>query len=153
MMFQAVASGFLGAGGEDEDEWVDFWQKELRAVALGPFLGIPIARDIAAGIWESAMGSWYWSDVQHSPVTETTKSLTQAVFQFSKGMREFDEEAIERAQNHFFDFLGYLVGLPTRPGRRLWEGWDDFFSGDTEHPFMAASGYSRSARKEKYLGE
>jgi hypothetical protein len=153
MMFQAVASGFLGAGGEDEDEWVDFWQKELRAVALGPFLGIPIARDVAAGIWESAMGSWYGSDVQHSPVTETTKSLTQAVFQFSKGMREFDDEAIERAQTHFFDFLGYLVGLPTRPGRRLWEGWEDFFSGDTEHPFMAASGYSRSARKEKYLGE
>jgi hypothetical protein len=153
MMFQSVASGFLGAGGGDEDEWADFWQKEMRAVALGPFLGVPIARDIAAGIWESGMGSWYGSDVSHSPVTETTKSLTQAVFQASKGLREGDEEALERAKGDLIDFLGYISGLPTRPGRRLWEGWDDFLSGDTDHPFLAMSGYSRYARKEKHLDE
>lgn len=153
MMFQAVASGFLGAGGGDDEEMVDFWQKEMRAVALGPFMGVPIARDIASGIWESAMGSWYGSDISHSPVTETTKSLTQAIFHGSKGLREGDDKAMQRAKGDFLDFLGYIAGFPTRPARRLWEGWDDFLSGDTEHPIMATAGYSRWARKETHLNK
>jgi hypothetical protein len=153
MAFQAVASGFVGASGEDDEQWEEFWAKELRAVALGPFLGLPIARDIAAGLWDSAMGEWYGSDVQHSPVTETTKSLTQAVFHASKGLREFDDEAIERAKGELLDFLGYAAGLPIKPGRRMKEGLDDFLSGDTEHPGLALLGWSRAARDEPYLGD
>lgn len=153
MTFQAVASGFVGASGEDDEQWEEFWAKELRAVALGPFLGLPIARDIAAGLWDSAMGEWYGSDVQHSPVTETTKSLTQAVFYASKGLREFDDEAIERAKGELLDFLGYAAGLPIKPGRRVLEGLEDFLSGDTEHPLLALSGYSRAVRDERYLGD
>lgn len=153
MAFQAVASGFVGASGDDDEQWEEFWAKELRAVALGPFLGLPIARDIAAGLWDSAMGEWYGSDVQHSPVTETTQSLTQAVFHASKGLREFDDEAIEKAKGELLDFLGYAAGLPIKPGRRLKEGWDDFLSGDTEHPGLAALGWSRAARDERYLGD
>jgi hypothetical protein len=151
MMFQAVASGFLGVGGDDEDKMEEFWKKELRAVALGPFLGIPIARDLAAGTWESMMGSWYGPDPGFSPVTEVSKSLTQAIFYASKGLREGDEKAIGKASKEFFDFLGYALGLPTKPGKRLWEGWADLASGETEHPVMAAIGMSRSARKEKHL--
>lgn len=153
MAFQAVASGFVGASGDDDEQWEEFWANELRAVALGPFLGLPIARDIAAGLWDSAMGEWYGSDVQHSPVTETTKSLTQAVFHASKGIMEFDDEAIEKAKGELLDFLGYAAGLPIKPGRRMQEGIEDFLSGDTEHPLLSLSGYSRAARDERYLGE
>lgn len=152
MMFQAVASGLM-MGSPGDEEWDEFWKKELRSVALGPFLGVPIARDIAVGVYESAMGQWYGSDVSYSPVTETGKSLTQAVFQASKGLREFDDEAISRAKRDFLDFIGYLSGIPMKPGRRLAEGVQDVISEDTEHPFMAAAGYSRAARNERYLNE
>ena len=153
MMFQAVASGFVGVGGDDEDETAEFWKKEFRAVLLGPFMGIPIARDIASGIWDSMMGEWYGSDVSYSPVTEVGKSLTQAVFHASKGLREGDEKAIKKAKGELFDFLGYMTGLPTKPAERLWEGWTDVASGETKRPGMALSGYSRAARNERDLGK
>ena len=153
MMFQAVASGFVGVGGDDEDETAEFWKKEFRAVLLGPFMGVPIARDIASGIWDSMMGEWYGSDVSYSPVTEVGKSLTQAVFHASKGLREGNEEAIKKAKGELFDFLGYMAGLPTKPAERLWEGWTDIASGETKRPGMALSGYSRAARNERDLGK
>lgn len=148
MFFQAVASGFIGATGDD-DESDEFWQKEMRAVALGPFLGVPIARDLAAGIWDSAKGSWYGSDINYSPAAETGRSLSQAVFYVSRGVTNGDTDNWWKAGNEFMDFLGYLSGLPTKPARRLWEGWDDFLFGDTEHSLLATSGYSRATRKEK----
>lgn len=152
MMFQAVASGLM-MGSPGDEEWDEFWEKQLRAVALGPFFGVPIFRDVMSGAWDSMMGQWYGSDVSYSPVTETGKSLTQAVFHASKGLREFDEAAISRAKRDFLDFIGYLSGIPMKPGRRLAEGVQDVISGDTEHPFMATAGYSRAARDERWLGE
>jgi hypothetical protein len=149
MLFQAVASGFVGVGGDDEDEAAEFWKKELRAVLLGPFMGIPIARDIASGIWDSMMGEWYGSDIAYSPVTEVGKSLTQAIFHASKGLREGNEEAVRKAQGEFFDFLGYMVGLPTKPAKRLLAGWEDVASGETKHPLLALSGYGEAARNER----
>jgi len=149
MMFQAVASGMVGALGDDEEEKDDFWAKELRAVAMGPFLGIPIMRDLASGIWESANGKWYGSDISHSPVTEVGKSLTQAIYAGSRGLATGDPAAIKRAERDFTHFVGYMAGLPTKPMQRLMEGWEDLFKGETEHELLAASGYSRAARNER----
>jgi hypothetical protein len=154
MLFQAISSGFIGAmRGGDEDEFDEFWSEQLRAVALGPLNGLPIIRDISEGLWEASMGNWYGKDIQYSPAVVTGKSLAEATFYAFKGLREGDNDALITARNDLFDFIGYTMGFPVGPGGRWLEGIEDIASGETEHPIMAATGYSRAARNERDLGD
>lgn len=46
-LFQAVADAFMAFGGDDDKE--RFWKNQAKALALGPFNGLPVIRTMMEG--------------------------------------------------------------------------------------------------------
>ena len=153
-LFQATASGLLGLiGGEDEDE-KKFVGNQIKAILQSPLNGIPIIRDLQKGVWESAMGEWYGTDVEYSPVTQAGQSLLNAVFHGAKLFSEEDpdkrKKQWEKTINNTFETAGYAYGLPVETVRKMFmENWADIVSGETDYPFRRGLGFSRYAMGEQ----
>jgi len=157
-LFQATASGLVGLIGGDEEDEKKFINNQIKAILQAPLNGIPIIRDLQKGIWESAMGEWYGTDVEYSPVTSAGQSLLDAVFHGAKLIAESDpdkkDKHWEKTINNVFETAGYAYGLPAETVRKMFmENWSDIVAGKTDYPFRRGLGYSRYAmgeQKSKY---
>jgi hypothetical protein len=153
-LFQATASGLIGLIGGDEEDEKKFINDQLKAILQSPLNGIPIIRDLQKGVWQSAMGEWYGTDVEYSPVTTAGQSLLNAVFHGAKLFAEEDPEKrskhIEETVNNLFETVGYAYGLPAETVRKMFmENWSDIITGETDYPFRRGIGFSRFATGEQ----
>jgi len=154
-MFQATASGLVGLIGGEEEEEKKFISNQIKAILQSPLNGIPIIRDLQKGVWESAMGEWYGTDVEYSPVTEAGQSLLNAVFHGAKLLAsditpEKRSKHLEKTINNIFETAGYAYGLPANTIRKMFmENWADIVKGETDYPFRRGIGFSRYATGEQ----
>jgi len=154
-LFQATAVGLLGLVGGEDDDKDKFISGQIKAILQAPLNGIPIIRDLQKGVWESAMGEWYGTDVEYSPITEAGQSLLDAVFHGAKLVANDSDTPEQRSKqwsetiNNLFETVGYAYGLPVETVRKMFmENWGDIVSGDTEYPVRRAIGFSRYAMNE-----
>jgi len=153
-LFQATASGLLGLIGGDEEDEKKFVSDQIKAILQSPLNGIPIIRDLQKGVWESAMGEWYGTDVDYSPVTSAGQSLMSAVFNGAKLFTDNDAEKrdkhLEATINNVFETAGYAYGLPVETVRKMFmENWADIVNDETDYPFRRGLGFSRYAMGEQ----
>ena len=155
-LFQATASGLIGLIGGDDDDEKKFISNQIKAILQSPLNGIPIIRDLQKGVWESAMGEWYGTDVEYSPVTQAGQSLLDAVFNGAKLVAGDDitpekrSKHLEKTINNIFETVGYAYGLPVETVRKMFmENWTDIVTGETDYPVRRGLGFSRYATGEQ----
>jgi len=151
MAFQAIADAMLGVDGDDEDK-ERFWNNQLKALALGPFNGLPILRTMVQGYYNTADGNGFYSD-QYSPFMQTydtSKKLVGDAKKWAEGGTDMlsQEEYLGRTAMDIVHLLGYGTGAPTKPVERIVTGIKDAISGDTDHPVRRSIGYSKYAVNE-----
>jgi len=153
-LFQATATGMLGLIGGDADEKEKAINDQIKAIVTAPLNGIPIIRDLQKAALESAMGNWYGTDVDYSPVTQAGKSLMGAIYNGAKLFTGENEEDYKKHGNaalmNLWETIGYATGLPANTVRKtVAENWRDVIEGQTEYPLRRSLGYSRAAMGER----
>ena len=145
VIFQAIADALMIFGGDDDDE-ERFWKNQAKALALGPFQGLPIIRTMIEG-YAQAINGQYFHD-EFTPVAEafsTSKETVSDFFKFLQGGTERipEDEYLERSLLGLVHTFGYMTGVPTKPLQRTYSGVYDAATGETEHPIRRVIGYSK----------
>ena len=145
VIFQAIADALMIFGGDDDDE-ERFWKNQAKALALGPFQGLPIIRTMIEG-YAQAINGQYFHD-EFTPVAEafsTSKETVSDFFKFMQGGTEriSEDEYLERSLLGLVHTFGYMTGVPTKPLQRTYSGVYDAATGETEHPIRRVIGYSK----------
>ncbi|RLB91222.1 MAG: hypothetical protein DRH10_02350, partial [Deltaproteobacteria bacterium] len=158
MMFQAVADAFMIFGGDDDDK-ERFLKNQAKAIALGPFNGLPVLRDVASGALNAASGDyWMMTRQQYSPVLEPINVGLKSIYHGGKYLRDGrDHEMLMRSLWEAAQFAGYRTGIPVRPAGKVLAGISDATGVDlpfrdskpTEHKVRRGIGYSRYVIGEK----
>jgi len=116
MIFQFVASGLRW---DDDDQ--------LRAIVMGPFNGLFIARDILGVILDGLFLGNFFDTASAPPLTDTTALLGKIGVQAHKMItgEGTDFEDVMKFIEDTTSVAGRLTGVPVDPGERIFKGYFD----------------------------
>jgi hypothetical protein len=143
-IFTAMGSAFIGLWSDDDDEVEAFWNRQKAALAVGNLNSIFM---FGEGI--SALGSLFFEEdvefmiKQSIPILDEIGSLVMGGYKFKEyfmGDQENDDlaEGIDNMASGLLSFFG----IPYDPIKTQLDGLWEYATGETDHPWLRAMGYS-----------
>jgi hypothetical protein len=137
MIFQFIASGF---------DWED--DKMLRAILVGPFNGLFIARDVIEAVTTGLVEGRTYFQVGVSPALSTGLKAATAATSVHKAVKEgSDGEYALKAALQIAEVVSLLTGVPYGTLKRTAEGIKDVQEGETERPVRRMIGFPEPKEK------